>query len=114
MELLLTVLFTVLLGLLPATLARRKGRNFVHWWIYGSILFVIASIHALLLKPSPAVPQARGYARPPWEKPPGDVPAVPAVGAAQAMGAAQETKLCAGYQHQIPVTASQCPICGAR
>jgi len=108
MEVLLTVLFTVLAGLLPATLARRKGRNFVHWWIYGSILFVIASIHALLLTRSPAVPQARGYSRPPWEKPPGDVPAVPAV------SAGQDTKLCAGYQHQIPVAAERCPICGAR
>ena len=53
-------------------------------------------------------PRARPYARPPWEKPPVDVPAAPVL---RTKG---ETKLCAGYKQQIPFDATHCPICGAR
>lgn len=37
------------LGLLPAVIARSKGRSFVKWWIYGTLLFVAAFPHSLLL-----------------------------------------------------------------
>ena len=40
-----------LLGLIPAMIARRKGRQFVLWWVYGLLLFIVALPHALLLKP---------------------------------------------------------------
>ena len=42
-----------LLGLIPAMIARRKGRQFVLWWVYGLLLFIVALPHALLLKPEP-------------------------------------------------------------
>jgi len=38
------------IGLAPASIARRKGRNFVLWWIYGSLIFLIALPHALLIR----------------------------------------------------------------
>jgi len=41
----------VLLGLIPAMIAKSKGREFALWWIYGALLFIIALPHALLLKP---------------------------------------------------------------
>lgn len=41
----------VLIGLIPATVARGKGREFALWWVYGSLLFIVALPHALLLKP---------------------------------------------------------------
>lgn len=41
----------ILLGLIPALVARNKGRNFVTWWIYGAFLFIVALPHALLMKP---------------------------------------------------------------
>lgn len=41
----------ILLGLIPAMAAQRKGHSFVAWWAYGSLLFLIAFPHALLLKP---------------------------------------------------------------
>jgi hypothetical protein len=28
-----------------------KGKSFVGWWIYGSLLFIVALPHALLMKP---------------------------------------------------------------
>jgi len=39
----------VLLGLIPALVAKHKGRSFVGWWVYGALLFVFALPHALLL-----------------------------------------------------------------
>lgn len=42
-----------LLGLVPATIARSKRRAFGLWWIYGSLAFVVALPHALLLKRPP-------------------------------------------------------------
>lgn len=39
-----------LLGLIPAMIARGKGRQFALWWVYGFLLFIVALPHALLLK----------------------------------------------------------------
>jgi len=38
-------------GLLPAFLAYRKGRNFYDWWVFGAILFPIALVAVILIKP---------------------------------------------------------------
>lgn len=38
-----------ILGLLPAAIAASKGRNFLIWWIYGTVLFIVAVIHILLM-----------------------------------------------------------------
>jgi hypothetical protein len=45
------VLAVILIGLLPAFIAQGKGRSFGLWWFYGSMLFIVALPHALLLKP---------------------------------------------------------------
>lgn len=42
------LLFVLLLGLVPATIAHLKGRSFFGWWIYGALLFIIALPHAIL------------------------------------------------------------------
>lgn len=48
----MTFLFIVILiGLIPAKIAKDKGRSFVPWWLYGSALFIIALPHALLMSP---------------------------------------------------------------
>lgn len=44
------LLFAALIGLLPAAIAQSKGRSFVAWWIYGSLLFIVALPHALLAR----------------------------------------------------------------
>jgi len=41
----------ILLGLIPAKIAAGKGRSFVAWWIYGTLIFIVALPHALFLKP---------------------------------------------------------------
>ena len=43
----------LLLGMLPAFIAMNKGRNFLLWWFYGTVLFVLAIFHAISLKPTP-------------------------------------------------------------
>lgn len=40
----------ILIGLIPAMIAQKKGRSFITWWAYGSLLFIIALPHALLIK----------------------------------------------------------------
>ncbi|RRJ34371.1 zinc ribbon domain-containing protein [Pandoraea apista] len=45
-------LLAVLLGLIPAVIAKGKGRSFGVWWIYGAALFIVALPHALLMKRS--------------------------------------------------------------
>ena len=42
------------LGLIPAAIAKDKGRNFYLWWAYGFFLFLIALVHSLLMKPTTA------------------------------------------------------------
>jgi ankyrin repeat protein len=46
---LIRLIFVVLLGLIPAAIARSRGRSFGLWWVYGTLFFIIAIIHALLL-----------------------------------------------------------------
>jgi hypothetical protein len=41
----------VIIGLIPAFIARNKGKNFLLWWFYGAMLFIVALPHALLIKP---------------------------------------------------------------
>jgi hypothetical protein len=41
----------IILGLLPAAIAKTRGQNFATWWVYGAFLFPIALIHAFVVKP---------------------------------------------------------------
>ena len=45
-----TSLFSALvLAFIPAYIAKRKGRNFKRWYIYGLFIWIVAFIHSLLL-----------------------------------------------------------------
>lgn len=41
----------ILISLIPAAIARSKGRSFGAWWCYAFFLFPIALIHAIVMKP---------------------------------------------------------------
>jgi cytochrome c-type biogenesis protein len=47
------IILSILLGLLPAVIASRKGRNFYDWWIFGTGLILFALPASLLIKPAP-------------------------------------------------------------
>jgi cytochrome c-type biogenesis protein len=49
--LLFGLLGLAILGLIPAGIAARKGRNFGDWWLFGAGLFPIALVAALVIKP---------------------------------------------------------------
>jgi hypothetical protein len=41
---------SILIGLIPAVIAKRKGRPFLAWWLYGAVFFLIALPHAIIMK----------------------------------------------------------------
>ena len=50
-ELIEVMKLAVIIGIIPAFIARNKGKNFFLWWLYGFMLFIVALPHALLMKP---------------------------------------------------------------
>jgi hypothetical protein len=49
-ELIETLYISGLIGLIPAVIARNKGKSFLLWWFYGAMLFIVALPHSLLIK----------------------------------------------------------------
>jgi hypothetical protein len=45
------LVIAALIGLVPAAIAKNKGRSFVLWWLFGAALFIVALPVALLIKP---------------------------------------------------------------
>ena len=58
MEFWALLFWAAVLGLLPAFIARRKGRSFGAWWFYGAALFIVAIIHVLVISPNEDAIQA--------------------------------------------------------
>lgn len=56
----------VLLGLVPAIIAHNKGRSFGIWWIYGSGLFIVAIIHAIVIRPNEQALLNEGFKKCPF------------------------------------------------
>lgn len=48
------ILVAVLLGAVVGAIASSKGRSFFGWFLYGALLFIVAIIHVLIIKPTPA------------------------------------------------------------
>lgn len=46
------IIIALLLGMIPAYIASAKGKNFLLWWLYGTVLFAFAIIHAIAAKPA--------------------------------------------------------------
>lgn len=40
----------LIIGLIPANIAKHMDRSYIRWWMYGSFLFPVAMIHLLYLK----------------------------------------------------------------
>ncbi len=56
------LIFVPALALIPASMVKGRGRSFVAWWIYATLLFPIAFIHALMLfafEPTKGCPYCR-------------------------------------------------------
>ena len=48
------LVIAALLGLIPAYIAKTKGKSFGLWWLYGAAIFIIALPHAIIMKPDQA------------------------------------------------------------
>lgn len=46
------IILSVILGLIPAVIASKKGRNFYDWWIFGTGLILFALPASLIIKPT--------------------------------------------------------------
>lgn len=44
------VVVLLLLAFVPAIIAKRKGRSFSLWYVYGLLLWLVAIIHSLCMK----------------------------------------------------------------
>lgn len=49
----LEIILALFLGLIPAYIAKNKGRSFGVWYIYGVLLFIVALIHSILISKRP-------------------------------------------------------------
>jgi hypothetical protein len=56
------LLLTAVLGLIPAAIAHSKGRSFFGFWIYRTLLFIVAFPHAILMKRNVAALEAQQLA----------------------------------------------------
>ena len=44
--------FAAILGIITGMIAKNKGRNFFPWWLYGTLIFIVAIVHVLIIKPT--------------------------------------------------------------
>lgn len=44
------LIFSALLGLIPAAIAHNKGKDFFGWWVFGAALFIVALPAAILAR----------------------------------------------------------------
>jgi RNA polymerase subunit RPABC4/transcription elongation factor Spt4 len=51
MEVFLTA---IIIGLIPAFIAKAKGHSFLAWWLFGALLWIVALPWAIFLKPEHA------------------------------------------------------------
>ncbi len=54
-----SLILAVLIGLIPAAIARSKGHNFAVWWLLGSLLFIVALPVSLILPRNQEVMEQR-------------------------------------------------------
>jgi hypothetical protein len=48
------VVIVIIFGIIVGMIAKGKGRSFWPWFFYGALLFIVAIIHVLLIKPDNA------------------------------------------------------------
>ena len=52
-------ILALFIGIIPAIIAKNKGKNPFLWYIYGVLLFIVALPHALIMKSNYQCPHCR-------------------------------------------------------
>ncbi len=50
MTFLVWIISAIFLGLIPAAIAKHKGRGFTSWWVYGFLIFIVALPHSIIIR----------------------------------------------------------------
>lgn len=58
------LVFVLLIALIPAGIAKGKGRSFFAWWVYGILLWIVALIHSIALPPVRVCPHCAEAIKP--------------------------------------------------
>lgn len=56
----------LLLALIPASMAYKKGRNFFLWLLYGMFLWLIAMIHSIAISDNDKAKKEKGWRKCPY------------------------------------------------
>ncbi len=57
------LLIAAVMGIIPAAIAQGKGRSFLTWWIFGTLLWIVALPAALIIAPDHAAIAQRSGGR---------------------------------------------------
>ncbi len=57
------LLIVIVIGVLPAAIAHSKGHNFITWWLFGALLFIVALPAAIMVGPSRTCPYCREHVK---------------------------------------------------
>ena len=91
----LLLIVAIVLGLIPALIARFKGRNFFAWWIFGTLLFIVALPAAFLIGPTAEREEEKRWSKYLWLH-------------------KDELKKCPGCAALVRTEATECHFCGHR
>lgn len=45
------LIIAMMLGCCTGLIAKSKNRGFFAWWLYGTLIFIVAIVHVLIVKP---------------------------------------------------------------
>jgi len=55
------IVLLLVLALIPAAIAKSKGRDFGLWYIYGVLLFIVALVHSICLSGNVRCPKCQEW-----------------------------------------------------
>jgi len=59
----LVLLVAAGIGLIPAFIAKSKGRDFLRWWLFGTVAFIVALVAALIIEAEGPCPSCGAKAK---------------------------------------------------